>query len=110
MLTAIDENLASILVQSEGNSEILVVQAKVGNKDLRIINGYGTQEDENIQQILNFWQDMEKEIISAKDNNCQILIQLDANAKLGSDILPQLTNQTSGNGRVMMEMIRRHNL
>ena len=66
LLTAIEENLAPVLVSSP-DSEILVVQTNVEGKEIRIINGYGPQEDDDSQTVLNFWQDMDKEIISAKE-------------------------------------------
>ena len=109
LLTAVEENLAPVLV-SFPDTEILVIQTRVGSVDTRIINGYGPQEDANFQDIYNFWQDMDKEIISAKEQNCKIIIQLDANAKLGKDILPADPNDISGNGKILLEMVERHNL
>ena len=109
LLTAVEENLAPVLVSSP-DTEILVIQTRVGSEDIRIINGYGPQEDANFQDIYNFWQDMDKEIISAKEQNCKIIIQLDANAKLGKDILPADPNDISGNGKILLEMVERHNL
>ena len=85
LVTAIDENLASVLISTSG-SEILVVQVRLGHRDIRIINGYGPQENENVQTIFEFWQNLEKEILAAKEQNCSIIIQLDANAKIGSEI------------------------
>ena len=42
LLTGVDENLQSVLVSST-ESEILVVQTKIGHFNLRIINAYGPQ-------------------------------------------------------------------
>lgn len=109
LLTAIEENLAPVLVSSP-DTEILVIQTKVGSEDIRIINAYGPQEDDNIQDILKFWQDMDKEIISAKEQNCKIVIQCDANAKLGKDIISADPNNISGNGKILLELVNRHNL
>ena len=89
--------------------EILVVQAKVGNQEIRIINAYGPQEDEQ-QNSLSFWQNIEAEVISAADENCSIIIQLDANAKVGSPVIVSDPNEQSNNGKLLMEMIKRQNL
>ena len=53
LLTAVEENLAPVLVSSP-DTEILVIQTRVGSEDIRIINGYGPQEDANFQDIYNF--------------------------------------------------------
>ena len=68
LLTMVDEDLNPVLV-SQGNDdvEILVVEANIGEKKLRIINAYGPQEDDNSQDILSFWQELEGEVIKAKE-------------------------------------------
>ena len=95
---------------SSPESEILVVQMMVGHLKVRVINGYGPQESENRQLIMQFWQDVETEIISAKDDNCCILIQMDANAKLGKCIIPGDPHDMSDNGKILSDLITRQNL
>ena len=91
-------------------AEFITVQVKAGNHDIRIINAYGPQEDDNIVKIYNFWEEIENEIISAKDNNCLILLQLDANAKVGKQEIPGDPNEISNNGKIMLEMVKRQGL
>ena len=88
----------------------MTIQADVENRKLRIINGYGPQEDENSEDIMNFWQEMETEIVNAKDNNCMIVIQLDANAKVGKNVIKDDPNHTSNNGKILIDIIKRQNL
>ena len=88
LLKAVKEDLNPVLVsQRDDDVEIVVVEADLGRKKLRIINGYGPQEDDDVQDILNFWQEFEKTIIQAVDDQCLILIELDANTKLGNKII-----------------------
>ena len=54
---------------SSPESAILVVQTKLGYLNVSIINAYGPQETESEQVILDFWQEVEKQIINAKDEN-----------------------------------------
>ena len=111
LLTAIENDLSPVLISLGSNeSEILVVQISVGRHKIRIINGYGPQEQENYEKIGTFWQDLEQEIISAKDEQCMVLIQMDANAKLGRDILPQDPHPISNNGKLLRDIIKRQNL
>ena len=70
ILTAVLDELNPVLISDGDENEILVVQAKVGNQNVRVFNCYGPQEDENFQTKVDFWNTLEKEIISATDNNC----------------------------------------
>ena len=106
-----DQNLSPVLI-SEGNvdSEILVVQVQAGGLKIRIINAYGPQEGSCQDDILNFWHELESQIISAKDEGCGIVIELDANAKLGSNLLRGDPNEMSNNGRIFWNLINRQQL
>ena len=69
LMTAIDVNLNPEIVTEGTESEVLTVQIRAGNVDIRIINAYGPQEDEGMSEIVQFWLDLEGEIIAAKDEN-----------------------------------------
>ena len=113
LLTAIDENLTPVLVSTgkEDNSELLTVQVKVGQHDIRIINAYGLQEDDcDKEEIYSFWKKIEEEVITAKDENCLVIIQLDANAKIGREKIKDDPNEISANGKILLDMVERQNL
>ena len=111
LLTAAIDDINPVLINcgSEEN-EILTIQVKVNENKIRVINAYGPQEDADINKLISFWQDIEAQIISAKTNNCMILLQLDANAKVGTKYIKEDPNQISDNGRIMMDIIERQNL
>ena len=48
--------------------------------------------------------------MNSKDNECLTIIELDANAKVGENIIKGDPNPTSNNGKIMLDIIRRHNL
>ena len=60
--------------------------------------------------ILNFWHGVEKEVIDANDENCGVIIELDANAKLGASIIQGDPNEMTDNGKIMLNIIKRNNL
>ena len=91
-------------------NEILTIQVNIGDEKVRIINGYGPQEDDNQQSILGFWQELEAEVINAKENECMVVIELDANAKVGKNTIRDDPNHISGNGKIMMDIIERQKL
>ena len=111
LFTAIDENLSPVLIRTgEGKNEIIVIQIKLAGFNVRIINAYGPQESAQKDQILDFWYALEKEILDAKDENCGILLEMDANAKLGPNIVQGDPNEMSENGVIMFNVVKRHNL
>ena len=119
LLTAVDQDLSPVLISggSEG-FETIIVQVKIGSKNLRIFNCYGPQEIGQAQRssteqesiLNNFWQDLEMAVIDAKNEGCLILIEMDANAKVGPAIVKNDPNQTSENGRLLLGVVERQNL
>ena len=111
LLTCVDVDLNPVLVSScKDGAEILTVEISIENKKIRIINGYGPQEDDEIQEILAFWQELEGEIIRAKDEGCLIIVEMDANAKLGKDVISEDTHNISNNGKLLLDIIERQDL
>ena len=114
LLTAVVEDLSPVLVSvgSETN-EILTVQVNVGGRRIRIINAYAPQEtpESFVDKSLEFWEELEKEIVAAFKENCMILIELDANAKIGSNLIKNNPHQNvTNNGKFLIDMAERRNL
>ena len=60
---------------------------------------------------LNFWLGLEEEILAAKNENCLVIVQMDANAKVGKDtIVNNPTTSPDNNGRHLLELIDRQEL
>ena len=119
LLTAIDNNLNPVLISTGSEDfEALIIQVKIGSKDLRIFNCYGPQEQSQAQRPVNeqtaainiFWQELEKEIINAYEDNCMILIEMDANAKIGWKNIRQDPHETSENGQLLLDLADRQGL
>ena len=90
--------------------ELLVVEVKIGNKEVRIISGYGPQENWPAAARMPFFMALEEEVVKAELANKSIIIELDANSKLGPAIIPGDKHQQSENGRVLAGIIHRHSL
>ena len=111
LLTAINTSLEPVLIQAVNEEiEILVVQCSIGKCNVRIINCYGPQEDEPMDKKLTFWQTLQQEINAAKNVNSMILIQMDANAKLGKKIIKQDPHNITENGKLLKDLIDRESL
>ena len=109
LFTAALVSLDPVEITRDEQTEILVIEISIRIYRIRIINGYGPQEDEN-SQAKSFWHSIETEVIKAKDQGCGIIIQLDANAKVGSNILKNDPNAMSSNGHMLFNFIERQGL
>ena len=97
-----------LIASKNEEAEILTVKLQLKDKKLRIINGYRPHDDDLQQNRLNFWLGLEEEIISAKSESCMIIIQMDANAKVGQQIISRDPNNvTDSNGRHLLELLER---
>ena len=111
LLTSIIEDLDPVLIHSaKDDIELMTVEIKVGTEKIRIINGYGPQEYDDSSTIINYWQELESEIIKSKDLNRNIIIQMDANAKLGPEMIKGCPHKMSNNGKLLYNVIERQDL
>ena len=90
--------------------ELLVIEIKVSNKEIRIMSGYGPQESWPEQQRTPFFLALEEEIIKAELAGKSILMELDANSKLGKELIPGDIHSQSENGKLLAGIIARHGL
>ena len=104
-------SLKPILINEHSEQfEMLVVQIEVEGKEIRVITGYGPQENLSADKTMPFFSKLEEEILSAKLANKYVIIQLDANSKLGKDIIPGDPKPQSSNGEVFASIIERNAL
>ena len=103
IMMGVHNDLNPILISEHSDIfEMLVVQVTVNKKDIRIITGYGPQENLDISKRMPFFAKLEEEILSAKLGNKSVIIQMDANSKLGNTIVPNDPNQQTPNGAVLV--------
>ena len=111
LLTAVHNVLNPVNVSEEvQGEEILVVEATINKSKIRFINGYGPQESENEETRRNFYSRLDFEIKRAKVSGALICIEMDSNAKLGPNLIPNDPHLQSGNGRLLENVIRANNL
>ena len=86
--------------------ELVVVEIKINNKEIRIISGYGPQETWNEADRLPFFLALEEEIIKAGLQGVSVIIEMDSNSKLGPEFIAQDPHQQSTNGKLSAEIIQ----
>ena len=77
-----------LIEEYESEFEILVVEITISNKRIRIITGYGPQECWPERDRMLFFSALEQEIIKAELAGSAVVIEMDANSKLGTDFIP----------------------
>ena len=100
-LIGVHKALKPILVNEYDNPfELLVVEVKVSNKEIRIISGYGPQETWLDDERVPFFLALEEEIIKAELAGKSLIIEADFNSKLGPTIIPNDPHpQSEKNGK-----------
>ena len=111
LLTAIKSDLDPFLVPGNtDHSNILLVDFKVGDQRFRTINAHGPQECDFKEKIIEFWVALEQEVVRAEDDGALVLMELDANAKLGHGLISGDPHAMSNNGKLLYELLQRQNL
>ena len=85
--------------------ELIIVEIKLHNQQIRVISGYGPQETWCEAEILSFFLTLEEEIIKAELLGVSVIIEMDSNSKLGSDFIPADPHQQSANGKILAGII-----
>ena len=107
----IHKDLKPVLIKEYNELfELIVVEISTQITTVRKITGYGPQENLSDDEIMPFWVALEEEISSAELNGRSVIIQMDANAKLGKSYIQGDPHNMSVNGRVFSGIIERHAL
>ena len=88
-MCAVQEELNPKLIEEYNDPfELLVVEVEVEQTDIRIITGYGPQENLEEEKRLPFFMALELEVTKAANAGKSVVIELDANSKLGAKYIP----------------------
>ena len=90
--------------------ELILVETKVGNKEIRFITGYGPQENWDESEKLPFFIALDQEVMKAQMEGKAVFVYMDANSKLGQGYIPKDLHQMSKNGEVLCEIIEKNAL
>ena len=114
LMTIVHSNFEPVLIPQKNEikmaENVLVVEAKLGQSRVRYINAYGVQETAPVTEKMEFLTILDQEIENAKNNERMICIQMDANAKFGSDVIKGDPHKISANGELLLDLITRKSL
>ena len=105
------ESMNPVLISlCENEFELIVVETKIGRKEIRFITGYGPQEDWSDELKAPFFVALNTEIAKAIAENKSIYIAMDSNCKLGPPYIPKDQNIMSKNGEILTDILDRNAL
>ena len=116
LMTLIHENLNPVHLPienvSDGNitKNILTVEASMGNCRVRCMNIYGIQESCSLIERIEFFTLLESQIEKNMQSGLMLLIEMDGNAKFGSNIISGDPHVMSPNGELLYNIITRKGL
>ena len=99
-----------LIYEGSSECEIIVVQIKVKESEIRIIAGYGPQECAPVIVRETYRNTVEEQVVRAYLSGTSVLIAEDSNAKLGPLWINGDPHPMSDNGRLLVEMIQRQEL
>ena len=110
-VVGVHEALKPILINAYNDPfELIVVEIEAGNKEIRVISGYGPQENWTPEKREPFFQALEEEIIKAELAGKSVIVEADFNSKLGKHFIPNDPHPQSENGKLLANIIRRQKL
>ena len=111
MLFFVHTNFAPVLIPSENNSKmsenVLVVESTFGQSKVRYINAYGVQESSSVSDKRDFFSVLDQQIENAMNNDCMVCVQLDANGKVGRELINGDPHDISPKGQLLIDLIER---
>ena len=110
-LVAIHEDLNPHLIEEYSDEfELIVVEVDTNEMSVRIISGYGPQENWDEEKRLPFFVALETEIEKSHLAGNSVIIEIDANSKLGPKYIQGDPHVMSPNGALLAGIIERQNL
>ena len=112
------EDIKPVLIkEGDDECEAMTVQITVNELEVRLVVGYGACESDRQakkldttqkERKLKLWDYLENELIQA-ENKCQgLVIQIDANASLGPEIMKNYPNPQNSNWKIFAEFLARN--
>ena len=110
-MLGIHKSLEPVLIQEYSESfELIVAEIRVASKEIRIITGYGPQETWTPAERMPFFIALEEEISKANMAGKSVVLEMDANSKLGNNYVKGDPHPMSENGKILAGIIERHAL
>ena len=106
-LIGVHKALKPMLIEEYNDTfELIVVEVNVSGKEIRVMSGYGPQENWTEEEKMPFFIALEEEINKAEMHGKSIFLEMDANSKLGPEYIKEDPHSQSQNGHILSGIIK----
>ena len=99
---------STLLNEGDDDTEVMSVLVVVGDMPIRVIVGYGVQENATKEKKEKFWDFIEKEVTEAESLEQGIILQMDGNLHAGDELIKNDPNHQNMNGKLFMQFLQRN--
>ena len=99
---------STLLNEGDDETEVISVLVMVGSTAIRVIVGYGPQENASKDKKEKFWEFIENEVVQAESEHHGVIIQIDGNLHAGDKLLKDDPNPQNQNGKLFMDFLKRN--
>ena len=99
---------STLVKEGDDKKEAIVVQVEIGKQIVRIIVGYGPQENASKEKKEAFWKFLEEESIKTELLGHGLIIQMDGNVHGGPTLIKNDPNNQNINGRLFEQFLDRN--
>ena len=99
---------STLIRDGDDEVEVIAVHTLIGTMSVRIIVGYGPQENALVEKKRKFWDFLENEIQEAEALDQGIIFQMDGNLHAGASLIKNDPNIQNRNGKMFMDFLSRN--
>ena len=99
---------STFVTNGNDDTEVMVALVTVGKISIRVIVGYGVQENASKEKKDAYWDFIEKEIVEAENENQGVIVQMDGNLHAGNYLVKNDPNPQNKNGKIFMQFLQRN--
>ena len=99
---------STLLSEGDDETEAISVLVVVGEIQIRVIVGYGVQENASKEKKEKFWDFLEKEVVQAESEGQGIILQMDGNLHAGAELIKNDPNPQNQNGKLFLQFLQRN--
>ena len=94
------------IAEGDDQVEVLVVEVRIKELKIRIINAYGPQESDSLERKTMFWSRLQSEVNDAAEAGSAVIIEMDGNLHCGENIISGDPSKINANGKLLSAFLK----
>ena len=97
-----------LIRNGNNNIECATIEVTTETTRIRCVTGYGPQESDCTSRKEKFWNLLDEEVHSAKEDGVGLVIEIDSNAWAGDGLIPKDPNKQNNYGKLLEKFLKRN--